>query len=228
MASKTVENYLKRLYLAEQAAPGELVAMSRLAELMGVVAGTATTMVRALADAGLVCYAPRGGVKLSPGGTQLALHVLRRHRLLELFLVEALGMHWAEVHQEAEELEHAVSDKVLEYMDKYLNHPTLDPHGDPIPNAHGQIAAPALENLADLPPGGRRRIVRVLDQDPAFLKFAAARGLAPKARVRLTERNVQADALTLQPEGGAAVTLSRAAAAKFLVTKEAAAKVRGA
>jgi DtxR family transcriptional regulator, Mn-dependent transcriptional regulator len=217
MATKTVENYIKRLYLEEQRAPGDLVAMSRLAELMGVVAGTATTMVRALADSGLVIYEPRGGVRLSPGGEQLALHVLRRHRLIELFLVEALGMDWADVHAEAEELEHAVSDKVLERIDKVLDHPTLDPHGDPIPNANGQIAAHALHKLSDVAGGQKCQIVRVLDQDPAFLKFADNNGLSPKMKAVVRERNLQADAITIKPDGDRSVTLSIAAAAKFLV-----------
>src|SRR5438477_9097535 len=139
MASVTVENYLKQLYLEQQQhAPGELVSMGRLAAVMGVVPGTATTMMKALADSGLVAYEPRGGVRLTRGGEQLALHVLRRHRLVELFLVRVLGMDWSEVHDEAEELEHAVSDKVLERIDALLEHPRVDPHGDPIPPAKGK------------------------------------------------------------------------------------------
>src|SRR5690242_15915786 len=107
MASRAIENYLKHLYLEEQQTPeGGQVAMGRLATLMNVVPGTATTMVKALADSGLVHYSPRSGVQLTPAGKQLALHVLRRHRLIELFLVKTLGLDWSEVHEEAEELEH--------------------------------------------------------------------------------------------------------------------------
>ena len=113
MPSITVENYVKQLYLEQQNTPHELVPMGVLAAAMGVVPGTVTTMVKALADSGLVEYEPRGGVRLTRGGEQLALHVLRRHRLVELFLVKVLGLDWSEVHDEAEELEHAISDKVL-------------------------------------------------------------------------------------------------------------------
>src|SRR5580658_8908094 len=116
MATITVENYLKRLYLEQHAADGDRVAMGRLAAAMGVVPGTATSMVKALSDSGLVRYEPRGGVSLTRSGQRLALHVLRRHRLIELFLVEVLGLDWSEVHEEADQLEHAVSDAVLERM----------------------------------------------------------------------------------------------------------------
>src|SRR5947207_9245964 len=109
--------------------------MGRIAAAMGVVPGTATAMIKTLADSGLVTYEPRGGVRLTRGGEQLALHVVRRHRLVELFLVEHLGLDWSEVHDEAEQLEHAISDKVLARMDAVLGHPSTDPHGDPIPTA---------------------------------------------------------------------------------------------
>src|SRR5215211_5640329 len=106
MPSSTVENYLKQIYLAREDNPADLVSMGKLAAAMGVVPGTATSMIKALADSGLVQYEPRGGVRLTHGGEQLALHVLRRHRLVELFLVKVLGLDWSAVHAEAEELEH--------------------------------------------------------------------------------------------------------------------------
>src|ERR687892_112881 len=114
MPSSTVENYLKKIYLLEQQETGDLVSMGRIASLMGVVPGTATSMIKALADSGLVSYEPRSGVRLTRGGEQLALHVLRRHRLVELFLVKVLGLDWAEVHDEADRLEHVISEQVLE------------------------------------------------------------------------------------------------------------------
>src|SRR5438270_12692 len=149
MASITVENYLKQLYSEQQRTSGELVSMGRLASAMGVVPGTVTTMVKALADSGLVTYEPRGGVRLTRGGEQLALHVLRRHRLVELFLVKVLRLDWSEVHAEADELEHAISDEVLEMIDQYLGRPSADPHGDPIPMAKGKLAEVRLDSLAD-------------------------------------------------------------------------------
>src|SRR5947208_3855753 len=149
MPSITVENYLKQLYLEQQNASEELVPMGKLATAMGVVPGTATSMVKALADSGLVSYEPRFGARLTKGGEQLALHVLRRHRLVELFLVKVLGLDWSEVHDEAEELEHAISDKVLERIDQLLERPRVDPHGDPIPTAKGQVASDPRRNLGD-------------------------------------------------------------------------------
>src|SRR5436305_5917057 len=153
MPTSTVENYVKQLYLEQQRAPEQLVSMGKLASAMGVVPGTATTMVKALADSGLVAYEPRGGARLTRGGEQLALHVLRRHRLVELFLVKVLGLDWSEVHTEADELEHAVSDKVLERMDALLGRPSVDPHGDPIPTAKGHLDELRLDSLADCPLG---------------------------------------------------------------------------
>src|SRR5215211_7503123 len=144
MPTITVENYLKTIYTEQQHAGGELVAMGAMAGAMRVAPGTATAMVKTLAESGLVDYEPRGGVRLSVKGEKLALHVLRRHRLVELFLVEVLGLDWSEVDEEAEELEHAISDKVLEKVDALLNYPKFDPHGDPIPTSQGKLPHRAL------------------------------------------------------------------------------------
>ena len=139
LPSSTVENYLKAIYKAQAAQPdrGRLVPMGRLAHALSVVPGTATTMVKALAESGLVDYEPYAGVRLTPAGEKLAALVLRRHRLLELFLVKVLGMSWAEVHDEAERLEHAASDKLIDRIDTMLGRPATDPHGDPIPDSTG-------------------------------------------------------------------------------------------
>ena len=217
MPSRTIENYLKQLYLSQDATPGKIIPMGKLAASMGVVPGTATTMVKALADSGLVDYAPRDGVALSPAGRQLALHVLRRHRLLELFLVKVLALDWSEVHDEAEELEHAVSDKVLARIDALLGHPETDPHGDPIPTSKGQVASDTFANLADSPLDLSMRIVRILDQSPTFLKFARDSGLTPGSPLTVRSRSQMADALEVRPKGKPALTLSRTVAAKFLV-----------
>ena len=118
MATSTVENYIKQIYhLHQQVGRTELVAMGELATALRVVPGTATSMIKTLADAGLVDYEPRAGVRLTAAGRKLALHVLRRHRLVELFLVQILGMNWAEIHDEAEQLEHVISDRVLDRID---------------------------------------------------------------------------------------------------------------
>ncbi|HUO08870.1 MAG TPA: metal-dependent transcriptional regulator [Phycisphaerae bacterium] len=217
MASSTVENYLKQLYLEEHSTGKSIVPMGRLAELMKVVPGTATAMVKALADSGLVRYSPRAGVRLTPAGNQLALHVLRRHRLVELFLVKIVGFDWSEVHDEAEELEHVISEKLLERIDSLLGHPTVDPHGDPIPTAGGHVAYPAADDFVNCPLRRRVQIVRILDQQPRFLQFVNQCGLLPGTRVQVSERNPQADSVSILLEGKSPLTLSTAAAAKFQV-----------
>jgi DtxR family Mn-dependent transcriptional regulator len=218
VATSTVENYVKQLYLEQQHSPGQLVSMGKLASAMGVVPGTATTMVKALSDSGLVTYEPRGGVKLSRGGEQLALHVLRRHRLVELFLVKVLGLDWSEVHAEAEELEHAISDKVIDRIDALLEHPSVDPHGDPIPPAKGRPhPTPRRTSLADSEPGKTYRIARIIDQAPAFLQFADRCGLVPGVAVMMEGRDELADAIRVRPRGRDSLTLGTAAATKIQV-----------
>lgn len=217
MPSVTVENYVKQLYLEQQRAADDLVSMGRLAAAMGVVPGTVTTMVKGLADSGLVAYEPRGGARLTPAGERLALHVLRRHRLVELLLVRVIGLDWSEVHAEAEVLEHAVSDKVLDRIDALLGHPAVDPHGDPIPTAKGKVDAGPRSSLADCPVGRPLRVARVLDQDPAFLQLVERSGLRPGTAIEVQSRDPAADAVVVCPDGRRAVTLGTAAAAKILV-----------
>jgi DtxR family Mn-dependent transcriptional regulator len=218
MPSSTVENYLKQIYLMQLAAPGEpLVPMGKLAVAMGVVPGTATSMIKALADSGLVEYEPRSGVRLTRGGEQLAAHVLRRHRLVESFLVTALGLDWSEVHVEAEELEHAISDKVLDRIDAYLGHPDVDPHGDPIPSSKGTVPDVRLASLAECPPGQQFRVARVIDQDPAFLQFVERCGLMPGVPVTVEVRDELAGAVWVRPGDRQPIPLGTSAAAKILV-----------
>jgi DtxR family Mn-dependent transcriptional regulator len=215
MASSTVENYVKRLYMEQQRSADRLVPMGRLAEVMGVVPGTATTMVKALGEERLVHYEPRSGVRLTRSGEKLALHVLRRHRLLELFLVRVLGFDWSEVHDEAEVLEHAVSEKVLERIDELLGRPTTDPHGDPIPDAAGAVVHPRVRTLADLAAGQEVQIARVESEDPLFLKFADEHGLVPGNVVVIASRDPIADAVTLQAAGHQPVLVGTAAARRI-------------
>src|SRR5688500_7752409 len=150
--TQTVENYLKAIFQAQIGLPGtaELVPMGQLAASLGVVPGTATTMVKALAEAALVRYEPYVGVRLTSAGEKLAARVLRRHRLIELFLVRVMGMSWTEVHDEAEHLEHAVSERLIERIDAMLGRPAVDPHGDPIPDPQGTRDSRESDRL---PPG---------------------------------------------------------------------------
>jgi DtxR family Mn-dependent transcriptional regulator len=216
MPSSTVENYLKQLYLEHQGIDDDLVPMGRLATAMNVTPGTATTMIKALAEANLVFYEPRSGVKLTSAGEQLALHVLRRHRLVELFLVKVLGLDWSEVHEEAEHLEHAISEKVLERIDEYLGRPSVDPHGDPIPTSKGKVSSPKLVSLAECDVHKSVRIARIMDQEPAFLQFLDRSGLMPGVGLTVMSRDAQADNVTLRI-GKNTTTLGTSAAQKILV-----------
>ncbi|HKK08572.1 MAG TPA: metal-dependent transcriptional regulator [Gemmatimonadota bacterium] len=216
MPTSTVEDYLKQLYLAHVQSGGDVMATGELASAMGVVPGTATSMIKALADSGLVDYEPRKGARLTERGEQLALHVLRRHRLVELFLVEVLGLDWAVVHDEADTLEHAISDRVLERIDAILGHPEADPHGDPIPTHQGHVREPAARSLVECPAGQSRRVVRVTDQSPEFLTFADRHGLTPGAVVTVLEREAASGAMQLKGPAGEVVALGLDAAARIL------------
>ena len=217
MPSSTVENYLKQIYLEQQPLGPQLVPMGRLAAAMAVTPGTATTMIKALAEANLVTYEPRSGVRLTRAGEQLALHVLRRHRLVELFLVKVLGLDWSEVHDEAEHLEHAVSDKVLERIDHLLGHPSVDPHGDPIPTSKGKVAPQKLLSLAECEPNQLLRIARIADQEPAFLQFLHRSGLTPGVTLTIRARDAQADNVLLILADQSRLSLGTTAASKIWV-----------
>src|SRR5436189_5165824 len=171
LPSSTVENYLKAIYQGQSAlAAGQrLVPMGQVATALGVTPGTATTMIKALSESGLAEYEPYSGVRLTAAGEKLAALVLRRHRLVESFLVQVMGMSWAEVHEEAEQLEHVVSERLIERIDEMLGRPTHDPHGDPIPTAEGTIAPKHVESLLTCPIGAPLTVTRIADQDPAFL-----------------------------------------------------------
>ncbi len=218
LPSQTVENYLKTIFLAQVADSDELVPMGQLATALGVVPGTATTMVKALAESGLVRYEPYMGVRLSDAGEKLASLVLRRHRLIELFLVKILNMSWAEVHDEAERLEHAVSEQLIERIDEMLGRPAVDPHGDPIPTAEGTIARPNHIDLATAPVGVRLTVERVTDQDGDFLRFIEERRLMPGSEITIDRRDPAADSLQVRSAGGAETAVGLRAASKVLVS----------
>src|SRR5262245_45933106 len=181
LPSSTVENYLKAIHHGQSTLPKaqRLLPMGHVANALSVTPGTATTMVKALAESGLVEYEPYTGVRLTKAGEKLAALVLRRHRLIELFLVQVMGMSWDEVHDEAELLEHVVSERLIERIDEMLGRPTHDPHGDPIPNAEGAIAPLQLDSLLTCPLGQRLKVTRITDQDPAFLRFVEHHNLKP-------------------------------------------------
>jgi DtxR family Mn-dependent transcriptional regulator len=218
LPSHTVENYLKAIFLAQVALlPSEqLVPMGQLASALGVVPGTATTMVKALAESGLVRYEPYAGVRLTGAGEKLATRVLRRHRLIELFLVQVMGMSWTEVHDEAEHLEHAVSDRLIDLIDEMLGRPSADPHGDPIPGPEGTLSRPQYESLLTCPLGEDVTVRRVSDQDSEFLRFVERHDLKPGQVVRVEDRDPAADSVKLRGQDRE-FTIGARAASKVLV-----------
>jgi DtxR family Mn-dependent transcriptional regulator len=219
LPSSTVENYLKAIYhgQAALASSERLVPMGQVASAVGVTPGTATTMVKALAESGLAEYEPYSGVRLTRAGQQLAGLVLRRHRLVELFLVQVMGMSWAEVHDEAEQLEHVVSERLIERIDDMLGHPTHDPHGDPIPSPEGTITPRELESLLTCPTGTALRVTRIADQDPAFLRFIESNDLKPGQSVEVETRDAAADSVRLRGKDRRSITIGARAASKLLV-----------
>jgi len=215
--TSTVEDYLKAILLAGQGEEGALVSMGQVAGRLKVAPGTVTAMMKTLADSGLVAYAPYSGVRLTAAGRQLATHVLRRHRLIELFLVERVGLDWSEVHAEAELLEHAVSDRVIERIDELLGHPSVDPHGDPIPTAAGEVEEPQFPNLLGCPLASPLRVARVTDQGGDFLRLVERSHLMPGSVLQVESRDEAADTVLLRLDGGQALALGFRAASKILV-----------
>jgi DtxR family Mn-dependent transcriptional regulator len=216
--SLTVENYVKMIYLiAARGRPGEPVATGELAQGLSVSPGTVTGMLKTLSEANLATYTPYEGARLTPAGQRLALKVLRRHRLLELFLVHTLSMPWDEVHEEAEHMEHAVSERLVDRIDAFLGHPAVDPHGDPIPRADGTIAETTGVPLAQVPRGQQFCLVRVIDQDPAFLRYLSESGLDLGTAGVLVENRPESGALILRVDDRI-LALGLEAAGKVLVT----------
>ena len=217
--SSTVENYLKAIYQTQVSLRERqgLVPMGELASSLGVVPGTATAMVKTLAESGLVRYEPYAGVRLTAAGERLAGRVLRRHRLIELFLVRVIGMDWIDVHDEAEHLEHAASDRLVELMDEMLGHPTADPHGDPIPGPNGTLTITSHQNLLTCPLDTPMVVTRVTAQDAEFLRFIEASDLKPGQQIRIEARDTAADNVLVRKRDDRRVTLGMRAASKLLV-----------
>ncbi|HEY6509971.1 MAG TPA: metal-dependent transcriptional regulator [Vicinamibacterales bacterium] len=221
LPSSTVENYLKAIYQGTGSMPDPqaLLAMGQLATALGVAPGTATTMVKTLAESGLVRYEPYAGVALTPAGERLAALVLRRHRLIELFLVRVMGYAWDEVHDEAEHLEHVVSDRLVDKMDGMLGHPEVDPHGDPIPNADGLVKPQEAENLLTCALNTPMTVTRVIDQDRAFLRFIEQHSLKPGEPIEVEARDPAADSVQLLASQARRITIGTRAASKLLVQR---------
>ncbi|WP_426225412.1 metal-dependent transcriptional regulator [Pseudarthrobacter sp. DSP2-3-2b1] len=195
--SSSIEDYVKVIYgfTEWQAKP---ITSSQLAQRLGVANSSVSEMVRKLKDQGLVDHKPYSAITLTPAGVRLALSMVRRHRLIETYLVQELGYSWDEVHDEAELLEHAVSDTFIERMATKLGNPQRDPHGDPIPAADGTVLLPPAHLLAELDEGHTGRITRISDENPDLLRYLAAEEIDLDAEVEVLGRRPFGGALMVR------------------------------
>lgn len=191
MISRAMEDYLKAIYLCST--DGRNVSTSALAARMQCSAASVTNMIQKLSEMKLVSYKPYQGVCLTGAGEKVALEVIRHHRLIELYLAEVLGYSWDKVHEEADKLEHVISEEFEDKIDQALGHPTRDPHGDPIPSKDGQVEQISRQLLWDAKPGERVKVERVSDRDSEVLRYLASIGIFPQ---------VELDVLTKSPFNG--------------------------
>jgi DtxR family Mn-dependent transcriptional regulator len=217
VASLTIENYVKAIYQLAPGTGGTAAATGKLAEALGVSPGTVTSMLKTLSESGLAEYVPYEGARLTDAGRTLALRVLRRHRLIELFLVRTLNLTWDEVHEEAENMEHAVSDLLVDRIDTFLGYPATDPHGDPIPKADGTVAGPAGRRLSQIAAGERFRVVRVVEQSPEFLRYLTETGLRLEAQGQVVSNRDESGTITVEV-AGRQTTLAHNIADRLLVS----------
>lgn len=218
LPSLTIENYVKAIY--SLSVDGAAATTGKVAEALDVSPGTVTSMLKTLQASELVDYTPYEGVLLTEAGKALALRVLRRHRLIELFLVQTLDLAWDEVHEEAENMEHAVSDLLVDRIDHYLGYPDADPHGDPIPRSDGSMRNRDDIPLANLEPGESFRIVRVMDQTTDFLKYLTDQGIGLDRIGRLENKVPSAGIVTIRL-GNQTTVLATESAAKLMIVREA-------
>lgn len=198
--SPSVEDYLKAIYGLSEG--GEAASTSAIAEALAVQPASVTGMVKRMAESGLLEHVLYRGVRLTALGQREALKVLRRHRIIETYLCERLGFSWDDVHDEAERLEHAASDSLVERMAAALGSPSHDPHGAPIPTSCGQIEETDSATLADAAPGQEVRVRAVRDEDAAWLRSVEAKGLTPGARLRVEPRQPAPDHVAVRVGGG--------------------------
>jgi DtxR family Mn-dependent transcriptional regulator len=197
--TRSVEDYLKAIYRLTP--EGRAAGTSEIANLLELAPASVSGMVKRLSEHGLLEHVPYKGVQLTEEGRRAALRTIRRHRLIEAYLVAFLGYTWDTVHDEAERLEHAVSDQLVERMASVLGHPSVDPHGDPIPDVDGAIHEPASTPLSELPEGILVELRRVDESDPERLRYIASIGLHPGARVIVVDRQPFHGPITIEVEG---------------------------
>ena len=218
MPSLTVENYCKAIFQLSTRTGSPWVTTGRLAEALSLTPGTVTSMLKTLSESDLAEYRPYEGVRLNRSGRALALRMLRRHRLIELFLVRTLGLTWDEVHEEAEHMEHAVSDSLVDRMDAYLGHPEADPHGDPIPQADGTMRGGDRTRipLTTCHGGQTVKIAQVLQQGSEFLRYLTEAGLEIGGMVHVDSNDPQAGVIQLRL-ADRSIPIGRTAADQLLV-----------
>lgn len=212
--TQPVEDYLKAIYELERA--GNAAATTDLATHLGVAPASVTGMVRRLADQGLLTHEPYRGVRLTAQGRRGALRTLRRHRVIEAYLVQALGYGWDQVHDEAERLEHSASDDLIDRMARAIGEPTVDPHGAPIPSREGAVDETRYATLADLPADADARVMRVADEDPELLRYLSDIGLTLGSVVQMKERAPYGGPMKLLA-GERVVTIGPALAERLLI-----------
>lgn len=215
MYTPVVEDYLKAVWILQQAESP--VSTSRIAERLELTSAAVTAMVKRLAEQRLLRHEPYYGVELTPAGELAALRIIRRHRVLELFLTEVLGYPWDRVHDEAERLEHAASDELVERLAKLLGEPQRDPHGSAIPTAEGEMDRSPYPALAELEAGSEARVLEVQVQEPEQLRYLGSLDLYPGAQVEITEQAPFGGPVSLTVNGRPRV-LSRAMAERIRVT----------
>ena len=199
--SEAIEDYAKAIYALARRGDGT-VSTNALAERLGVTPASVSAMIKRLAERGLAEHVPYRGVALTADGERVALEVMRHHRLLELYLAQHLGVPWDRVHEEAEALEHVLSEDLEQRIAAKLGHPTHDPHGDPIPDADLVIDEGDTSSLAELHPGDRGRFVRVSDADPEMLRYLDGRGVRLGDQLEVVDRQPFDGPLTVRIDGG--------------------------
>ncbi|WP_157006790.1 metal-dependent transcriptional regulator [Agromyces laixinhei] len=216
--SPAIEDYLKTVYSHTEWQP-DPITPSVLAGKLGVAPSSVTEMVKKMAAHGLVSHVPYGAVRLTDAGTARALAVVRRHRLIETWLVQEMGYGWDEVHDEAEILEHAISDRLLEAIDARLGRPLRDPHGDPIPSADGALAREPALLLAEAPAGHHGTVLRISDRDPSVLRGLEVSGVGPGIEIEVTDASAERLLVSARVAGAAVqLVLAREVAAAIWVS----------
>ncbi len=218
--SFTEENYLKAIYKIAEKIDNEGVSTNEIASAMSTKAASVTDMLKKLADKSLIDYKKYQGVRLTNKGEKVAVDIIRKHRLWELFLVDKLGFKWDEVHDMAEQLEHIQSDELIDRLDSYLDFPKYDPHGDPIPNKSGVFASKKMLELYDMPVGFKGNISGVSDHSPVFLKHLEKIGITLGVEIKVEDKNQFDNSFWISVANTDPIFISKEVAKNLLVFKK--------